>query len=321
MNTAQPPVMPDLCDKKQRLKLPLALMLLKCSGIDMSKVLFKAAGRDENYKGEIRSQDPAAGEPVDEDTEIILEVGYPSAVDYMPYQLFRGLEAGLSGSSMWEERARYLMAPFDGAVLRWSFGAFFEQLTYCGSLVDPDHLRRLLSLFRMEMPSLDDPQRAVFWVGVAPHFSLWSGSPFHMPRVLARFFGVSFSVRENVPRTQTIRRELRTMLGKSLSVLGESLSPGSEITENDSSYELLIHLDDPCRATDWLPGGAKRSELREIIRHSMPEHLHCCVKVKAARRPCVIGGTPGSSYLGIASFVGAGENDRSVDVDNTLSEP
>ena len=86
--------MPQLCDRHNPLHTNTALMILMSAGVNPDQIEILADGESENYKGEIRSQEPAAGEPLGPRDKVVLRVGQYGGFDSLPYQFFYGLDSG-----------------------------------------------------------------------------------------------------------------------------------------------------------------------------------------------------------------------------------
>ena len=83
--------MPNFSSRKFRSGYSVALNILSRLGVPHEQIDILAVGEYQNYRGEILRQEPEAGEDVRHDTRIVLDVGFYSAVDQMPYQFFSGL--------------------------------------------------------------------------------------------------------------------------------------------------------------------------------------------------------------------------------------
>ena len=106
--------MPDFLGRRYRFHYLTAMNLLESMGVPLGDIRVRAAGEYENYRGEIRSQDPAPGTAIPPGTVITLHVGCFSAVDFMPYQFFYGLQGIRESDNTWETDGAF----DDGAVRR-----------------------------------------------------------------------------------------------------------------------------------------------------------------------------------------------------------
>ncbi len=95
-------LMPYFCNRRFPFHYTTALCVLMKMGLDITQVDILAIGEFENYKGEVLEQEPAPGRVITAETTVRLKVGYPSAVDFMPYQFFYGLTGSGARSSDWE---------------------------------------------------------------------------------------------------------------------------------------------------------------------------------------------------------------------------
>ena len=57
-------IMPDFMGRRYRFHYLTAINLLESMGVPLGDIRVRAAGEYENYRGEIRSQDPAPGEEI-----------------------------------------------------------------------------------------------------------------------------------------------------------------------------------------------------------------------------------------------------------------
>lgn len=300
MTAAGPPLMPDLCDRRQKLHYVTAIIILHKLGVDPGAVHLRAVGPFLNYRGEVHSQEPAPGTPLHPDTEISLDVGYSSVVDYLPYQFFHGLEGVSRLSSVhWEDRARALMAPFDGSVIRWTAEARHEVIRFSGGATDRRHVLRVLDLFGFSLETAAmTTSEALFWLTVMPTFNNWSGNPARVARILQAVFGLPFSIAENVPLPQEIPQDIQTRLGQQFSRLGNELVLGREYTDRDNGCEVVVHEVPADRAADWIEGGACRQRLANILEFSMPGHMDCRIRIEVREEPAPLGEGPAGAYLG-----------------------
>jgi len=264
--------MPNLVNRRAPVHYVTALNTLMRLGVDITKVDILAVGEYENYHGEIQSQTPAPGTELGRDTRIALSVGYPSAVDQMPYQFFYGL-GGVSGDrSGWEERARSMMAPFDAVVIRYTGGIDLSQ-------------RDLLLL-----------------AAVLPSFNEWSGNPRLVAEVLELFLGYRFEIVESIPWRYEIPENLQYHLGAG-GRLGRESVLGRDFVNCDSAYQVVIHRVDPADVTGLLPGMQKRRILDWLLRFAMPGDLTYDVKMKLSEMRNPLGSGHRPSRLGYTTYV------------------
>lgn len=297
-------VMPELTDRHHPFHYATALTLLMKLGIDIQQVSIRAVGEHRNYLGEILSQQPAAGQPIDADTSVALDIGMASAVDYLPYQFFYGWRSGQARSDGWEEDARHLMAPFDGSVARYEAVATHERLEYSLALVNMDYLLRYLKLFDFTLPEKpEDVREPLLWSAIMPGFHLWAGSPDFVAGVLRYLFGYTFEFKENVAARYDIPDNLCCRLGKEASRLGDDWIIGRSFSECDSSYELSISDVPASEAGDLLPGKPKRTKLEWVLSICMPTNLDCIIRIRIASGDLKLGSSRTGSLLGYSAFV------------------
>ena len=296
--------MPNLTDRHHPYHYATALTLLIKLGVDIHSVSIRAVGEHRNYLGEILSQQPAAGQPIDTDTPITLDIGMASAVDYLPYQFFYGWHSGQARGSGWEEDARHLQAPFDGSVARYEAIAAHERLEYSLALVNLDYLLRYLKLFDFVLPETPDNVREpLLWSAIMPGFHVWAGSTKFVAGVLHYLFGYTFEFRENVAARYDIPDNLRSRLGKDSSCLGNDWIIGRSFSECDSSYELTISDVPANKAGNLLPGKPQRNKLQWVLSICMPTNLDCIVHVKVVSDDLKLGSSKAGSLLGYSAFV------------------
>ena len=297
-------VMPELTDRHHPFHYATALTLLMKLGVDIHRVSIRAVGKHRNYLGEILSQQPAAGQSINADTPIALDVGMASAVDYMPYQFFYGWQSGQSRGDGWENDARHLMAPFDGSVARYSAVATHDKLEYSLAVVNLDYLLRFLKLFDFALPEKpDNVHEPLLWSAVMPGFHAWAGSPDFVAGILRYLFGYDFEFRENVAARYDIPDNLCCRLGKDSSRLGDDWIIGRSFTECDSSYELTVSGVPAAEARDLLPGRPKRKKLEWVISICMPSNLDCVVRIAVTKDDLSLGSSKEGSLLGYSAFV------------------
>ncbi|MDH3889904.1 MAG: type VI secretion system baseplate subunit TssG [candidate division Zixibacteria bacterium] len=296
--------MPQLTDRHHPFHYATALTLLMKLGVDIHNVSIRAVGEHRNYLGEILSQQPAAGQPLDTDTPVVLDVGMVSAVDFLPYQFFYGWHSGQARGDGWENDARHLMAPFDGSVARYNAVATHEKLEYSLALVNLDYLLRFLKLFEFVLPEAPDSVREpLLWSAIMPGFHMWAGSPQFVAGVLRYLFGYTFDFEENVAARYDIPEGIRCRLGEDSSRLGEDLIIGRSFSECDSSYQLTISGVPADEASELLPGKPQRRKLEWILSICMPTNLDCIVRIKVAGGDLELGSSKAGSLLGYSAFV------------------
>ena len=122
--------MPDFSGQRYRFHYVTALNLLEGMGVDRRRIRIRKAGVYRNYRGEVRSQQPEPGSVLSDKSIITLEIGSNSAVDFMPYQFFYGLQGLRDSDNSWEDNARSLLAPFDSESVRYEAAMRFYTLRY-----------------------------------------------------------------------------------------------------------------------------------------------------------------------------------------------
>jgi hypothetical protein len=296
--------MPDLSNRRRPYHYVTALNLLMRLDVDLHAVSILSQGSHQNYRGEILAQTPAPGQPLTPGTPIELEVGYDSAVDYMPYQFFYGLAGITSRSDNWDLEARHLMAPFDGSVVRYNALTTGASLKFSLSQNDRDHLTRLLGLFGFVLPGQQpDLKELRLWSSLMPTFHHWAGNAECVSRVLAAIFEHRFSIVENVPSTTSIPAPLQSRLGRKSSALGVSTVLGNSFRECDSAYEVHVHGVLAREAGDWLPGKPLRRKLDWILKTVMPNNLDYRLLVHVDSRGFRLGAHSEHGRLGYTAHV------------------
>ena len=250
--------MPDLTGRRYRFHYVTAVNLLDVMGVPLENILVRAVGRYENYRGEVRTQDPEPGAPLDSRTIITLEAGCDSAVDYMPYQFFYGLGGLRDTDSSWEEAARDLMAPFDSAMVRREAATTFHALRHSLGVVDEGHLRRFMALFEFDPDEVEaGVDEMMFIASLLPSLNRWAGNAEVVESVLRRLFGYDFRIIENVPNVTGIPEEIRYRLGSRTARLGYETVTGGSFVERDSTYEVRISGVPVEDIRELIPGGRK----------------------------------------------------------------
>jgi len=305
MKAASPRLMPDLTNRRTASHYTTALNALLKLGVDLNKVDLIAVGEFENYRGEIREQEPKPGTELGPNTKITLKVGYPSAVDEMPYQFFYGLGGVRASTGAWEESARCLMAPFDAAVIRHQAFCKFSDLKSNLGLIDYEHLRLFLELFDFSLgDTTKELSEAIIWSAVFPFFNQWSGSPLLVCRVLKALFGLDFEIRENTPVEHPIPKKHRSKLGGKRDKLGMGFILGGSFRDYDSGFELIVRNVDQEQVKGLLPGGRTRKRIERALAVFMPNSLDYRIRVKVRGPRVAIGKKERKSFLGYTSYIG-----------------
>ena len=304
MKTSGTSVMPDFCNRRFPFHYATALNILTKLGVDINKVDLLAVGKYENYKGEIISQKPDPGTELEYDTEVRLEVGFSSAIDYMPYQFFYGLRGITPTDGSWEKKARALMAPFDAAVVRHEATCEFEDLKNSFGFIEFNHLKQFLNIFDY---TFDDDKinldEAIIWSTLFPSFHTWAGNPDMVCEVLKYLFGYEFEIRENTFARHNIPTDCRSHLGKPEDRLGKGLVIGRSFSDYDTGYEVVINGIKPGEMAEFLRGGSKRRKIEKVLEICMPSNLEYTIKIKTVEIKGKIGDNRGKSYLGYTSYI------------------
>ncbi len=296
--------MPDFCNRQHPFHYVTALNLLAQMGIDIERVQILAIGEYENYKGEVRTQKPAAESPLTKDMEIVLEVGYPGAVDQLPFQFFYGLEGNTARGSDWDMNARHLMAPYDATVIRREAAAHYQTLKFGFGIADEDHLSRFLGLFDMaQEKEIDDLNQAVIWASILPSLHLWSGNPEKVAEVLRLLFGYRFRIVENIRSTTEIPKEIRYRLGSKAGRLGRETVIGESFSDYDSAYQVIIGGISRQKMADFIPGGVRRKKLEWVLSLCMPSNLGCSITFEVENQAAVAGKKDEGCYLGYSTHL------------------
>jgi len=294
-------IMPDFTGRRYRFHYLTALNLLESMGIRPEDVRLRAEGEYENYRGEIRSQDPAPGTAVAPGSTVTLTVGCESAVDFMPYQFFYGFQGIRESDGSWEEAARSLMAPFDAATIRYAAAMRMQALRYDFGILDGEHLKRFMDLFEYR-PGDDarDAGTAAFLAAVLPSLHQWGGNPATVAAVLERLTGYEVRLRENVRSTTPIPEELRWRLGSRAARLGAETVIGGSFEECDSMYEVEIAGVPPEEIGDLLPGGRTRRRIEAFLDFVTPGDMDRSIAVRV-ERPAARAGR--EKYLGLSTYL------------------
>jgi hypothetical protein len=304
MTSSPPTTMPDFCDRHHPVRINTAIMTLLRMGVDLERIDILADGESENYRGEIRHQDPQPGETIGPDTKVVLRVGSFGGFDHLPFQFFFGLEShGLTRSSEWEERGRRLMAPFDAASVRSLGRTQYEELRFNQGFADRKHLMRFLKLFGLEWDiTWDEMPTALLWLAMLPSFHAWAGNAKQVERALEALFGYRFIIRESQPRTYAIPPNLCYHLGADGGRLGHETVLGDSFRECDSAYELVVKAVSANDIHRFLPGQELRGRLEKVLDLCLPSHLERVVRIEPASRITGLGAEPSGTYLGYNAF-------------------
>ncbi len=294
-------IMPDFAGGRYRFHCLTAINLLEGMGMALGDIHIRAAGEYENYRGEIRSQDPAAGTAIAPGSPIVLEVGCDSAVDFMPYQFFYGLQGIRDTGDKWETDARSLMAPFDAAKIRYEAAMRMHALRYDFGVTDAGHIKRFVELFEYrEGVEEREAGERVFLAAILPSLHLWGGNPSAVTVVLKRLFGYDVRVRENVRTSTAIPEDIRYRLGSKTDMLGSGTIIGGSFDECDSMYEVELAGVPPADVRDLLPGGRKRRRIERFLDFCMPGDVDYKIAVRVERPAARISG---ERFLGYSTYL------------------
>jgi hypothetical protein len=279
-------------------------MILMKLGVDLRRVRLLAEGEHENYKGEVRTQSPKAGEAIGPDDEVVLTVGAFGAFDHLPYQFFYGLSNhGVTRSQDWEERARRLLAPFDGSAIRSFARCDYEALQFSLGFADRDQLAKFLDLFAFKSSELSDSLREdVLWSALMPYFHHWAGNAELITRALQSLFGYRFRIIESVSRKYDIPERLHYRLGSAESRLGAETVLGDSFVERDSAVTVVI---EDVRNEDmrrFLPGQDLRRKLDRLLKTCLPGQIVFEVVVEPKKKEGVLGAESDGAYLGYSAY-------------------
>ncbi|MCK4538973.1 MAG: type VI secretion system baseplate subunit TssG [Candidatus Krumholzibacteria bacterium] len=277
--------MPDFTSRRFRFHYLTAINLLQSMDISLDNIHMKAAGIYENYRGEIRSQEPEPGAVLTRGTMVTLEVGCESAIDFMPYQFFYGLQGIRDTDNTWEDEARCLMAPFDAATIRYEAAMRMHSLKNSFGVMDEEHLRRFMALFEFDS---DDGVKSgsdmMFIAAILPSLHSWGGNPAAVSAVLERLTGFEVSMKENVRAKAEIPSEIRYRLGSRTGRLGCETIIGSEFEECDSTYEVSFAGVPKDRVGELLSGGKVRRRVERFLDFCMPGDLDYKISVKVEKK-------------------------------------
>ncbi len=301
---AQTHIMPDFCSRRYPFHYTTALNILRKMDIDVHRINIIADGEYENYKGEIREQQPPPGTEITSRTSINLKVGFPSPVDYLPYQFFYGLSGTRQSDRSWEERARQLMAPFDAAIIRHDADARYQILKYDGGIVERDFLLRVLALYGFDFQNnIRKLSEIIFLFAILPSFYHWSGNPVLVEKILKFFFKYQFKIVESSSAGYEIPEAIQYRLGSKSGRLGRETVMGRSFTEQDSCYDVVVSGVEPGEVADLLPDKAFRRKLDWLLSFCMPGNMEYKIKIKVKPKKTRVGRDSKRCYLGYSSFI------------------
>lgn len=303
--------MPDFCNRRHPFHYTTALDLLLHMGVDLERVDILAVGEYENYKGEIREQQPSPDSEINARSRIVLKIGYPSAVDQLPYQFFYGLKGMSARGSDWDMKARQMMAPYDAAVIRYNAAMRYQALKYSFGVVNEGHNTRFLSLFDFDIArDAKDVDEAVIWASLMPEFHLWGGNSERVEEVLRLLFGYRFRIVENIRSDYEIPIDIRYRLGSKSGRLGRETAIGRTFSECDSTYQVIVSGVKRQEMASFVPGGANRKKLERVLRICMPNDLDYKITFEIENRAMIIGEAEKGSYLGYTTHLQPGGGKR-----------
>lgn len=300
-------IMPDFCNWRFPFHFTTAMHILRKLGIDPKTIQILADGKYENYRGEIRKQDPAPDTQLTPNTKIVLRVGCNSAIDLMPYQFFYGLAGITDRASDWENGARRLMAPFDAAYIRFMAAISYENMKFNFNFIDENHLARYLELYDFTGVDISDPVTAARWQSIMPTFHIWAGNAKKISKILRFLFGFDFIINESVPIRHEIPKELHYKLGSKSKRLGHESVAGRSFVEYDTGYEVVISGLKRADVSELLPGKQLRKKIEAVLNYSMPGNLDYKIKLKVEKERTLLGDKTNKGYLGFNTFVKDGE--------------
>jgi len=294
-------IMPDLTGRRYRFHYLTAINLLESMGVSLGDIRVRAEGEYENYRGEIRTQEPAPGAPIPPGSIITLYVGCGSAVDFMPYQFFYGLQGIRDSDDTWETAARSVMAPFDTAMIRYLAAMRMMALRYDFGVMDAVHVRRFMELFGCRPgDEIQGEGRMAFLAAILPSLHLWGGNPTAVAIILKRMFGYHARVKENVKSSTSIPEDIRYRLGSRAGRLGSETVIGRSFEECDSRYEVELADVPPAEVRDLLPGGRTRRRIETFLSFCTPEDMDRTIAIKV-RRQAARAAT--KQYLGYSTYL------------------
>ncbi len=302
MNPTLPQSMPDFVSRRVSMHAVTALLELMRLGVDITRVDVLAVGEYENYRGEICWQSPPPGTEIGPDSKIVLEVGYPSAVDEIPYQFFYGLGDTTADRSGWEERARHLMAPFDAAVVRYRVWSQYHILKLNFGYLDRAQVEKFIDTFGVTLPAVDlDQSELLLLASLLPALHAWGGNAEAVAWVIRLFFGFECEIVENTPGRYDIPAELQYHLGGFGGRLGRQTVLGRSFVECDSAYRVVLGGVKPQQVRGLLPGQRQREKLEWLLKLAMPGNLVYRLALRPVVPGLVLGREDGGSYLGYAT--------------------
>jgi len=297
-------IMPDFCSRRFPFHYTTALNVLAKMDVDINRIDLLAVGEYENYKGEVNEQSPAPGTVLKEDTAIMLKVGYPSVVDFMPYQFFYGLVGGKERTGEWEDRSRDLMSAFDASIIRHDALARFEILKYNHGFVDLEHILNFLRLFNYESDfNSQQINEALVWVALLPTFHFWAGNPSLSEKALKLIFGYNFEIVENLKSEYEIPEAIQYRLGSMAGRLGRESLVGNSFVESDSCYMVVVRGVPIGELRDLLPGSSKRRKIETVLKICMPNNLDYKIKYVISEKKLIIGKEKRRGYLGYSTYI------------------
>lgn len=296
-------IMPDFCNRRFPFHFTTAMHILRKMSVDPTTIEILAVGKYENYKGEIRGQKPAPKTQITPGTKVVLQVGYTSAIDLMPYQFFYGLAGITDRASDWENSARRLMAPFDAAFIRYMAAASYENMKFNFNFIDDKHLLKYLELYDFAGVDISDPVTAARWQAIMPTFHIWAGNAEMTSKVLRFLFGFDFQINESVPIRHEIPKELQYTLGSKGKRLGYESIAGRSFIECDTCYEMVISGIKKENVSELLPGKQLRKKIEAVLDYCMPGNLDYKIRIKADKEKTLLGDKTNKGYLGYNTFV------------------
>ena len=296
-------IMPDFCNRRFPFHFTRAMHILRKLGVDAAGIEILAVGQYENYHGEIREQEPAPDTQLTPKSKIVLQVGYDSAIDLMPYQFFYGLAGITDRASDWENSARRLMAPFDAAFIKYFAAASYEKMKFNFNFIDDKHLAKYLDLYDFAGVDISNPETAVRWQAIMPSFHIWAGNAEKMAKILRFLFGFNFAIKESVPIQQEIPNELQYKLGSKNQRLGYESIAGNSFLECDTTYEVIISDIPKKDISQLLPGKQLRKKIEGVLNYSMPGNLDYKIKLIAKKDKTLLGDKTNIGFLGYNTFV------------------
>ena len=304
MTPSERTLMPQFTDRHHPFLYTTALTTLIRLGVDLDRVELLAVGMHEAYRGEIMTQEPAAGEEITPRTTIRLEVAFESAVDILPYQFFFGFDNSRDSSGEWEMDARRLMAPLDAAVIRRRGLEDFRRLSFTLAQSDRIQLKRLFDLFEFDSKLAGDSFRErALWVALLPLFHHWAGNGEMVARMIQAVFGYPCEIHESVKSSTAIPTSLQTRLGTSNNSLGYDMIAGESFTDCESAYRLVVSDVEPEKAGSWLPGKPQYEKLRALLTLCMPGYLDGTIRVRCRRTSFAAGPAKRTARLGYTTHL------------------